>query len=76
MDGSPLGLGDAVLTDALVETGAGDRNIRFQTLPLSGDSISVRVGSCLQWHGFSAEQLYLFRRNGRDIQRLTFSGLP
>ncbi|MBJ7357591.1 hypothetical protein [Nocardioides sp.] len=71
-----LGRGTYVLTDTPVATGAGDRTIRFETLFKGGDTISVRVGACLQWHGFDADQLYLFRRGGRDVREVTLSGLP
>ena len=57
-------------------TGAGARPIRFRTLFRSGQSVSVRVGSCLQWHGYTGHELYLFRRNGYDVGKVTFSGLP
>jgi hypothetical protein len=33
--------------------------IAFNTLPTVGDSVSTRVGSCLQWHGFDASKLTL-----------------
>jgi hypothetical protein len=74
-DASRLGLGDVLLTDDLTGSG-GNRSIQFRTLPVGGESVSVRVGSCLQWHGFGGDQLYLFRRHGRDIRQVTFSGLP
>lgn len=74
--GGLLGRGAYVLTDTPIATGAGDRTIRFRTLFRGGDSISVRVGSCLQWHGFDGDELYLFRRGGRDVREVTWSGLP
>ena len=74
--GDTLGRGDYVLTDTLVATGAGDRTIQFRTLFRGGRTVPVRVGSCLQWHGYTGHQLYLFRRHGFDVGKVTLSGLP
>ncbi|HEX5089859.1 MAG TPA: hypothetical protein VFV89_18775 [Nocardioides sp.] len=74
--GGELGRGDYLLTDTLNATSAGDRTIQFRTLFRGGRSVSVRVGSCLQWHGYTGHQLYLFRRHGFGVGTVTLSGLP
>jgi hypothetical protein len=33
--------------------------IAFNTLPMVGDSVFTRVGSCLQWHGYDTSTLTL-----------------
>lgn len=57
---SPLGTTSNYLTNNL---GAGpDNQVGFNSLPSAGTSLSVQVGSCLQWHGYdAAESLYLVR---------------
>lgn len=74
--GDELGRGTYLLSNSTVGSGDGDRSIQFRTLFRGSESVSVRVGSCLQWHGYAGHQIYLFRRHGYDVGKVTFSGLP
>ena len=73
----PLGVSHVSLSARLGGTpGAGiNGRVTFGTLPRDGDDISVRVGSCLQWHGFDTRHLYLTQIDGRTIDRITLSGV-
>lgn len=57
---APGGFGNATirLTDQPAGTDPG-HIISFQTLPRVGDTVYVRVGSCIQWHGYTARTLWL-----------------
>lgn len=68
--GRPFGRSDYTLTDSLIGLADRDRSILFRTLPIAGDDVSVRVGACLQWHGYESDELYLFRRHGVDVRRV------
>jgi len=35
----------------------------FQTLPRAGHAVFLRVGSCIQWHGYSTTDLHLVLHN-------------
>ena len=53
-----------------------DRRVLFATLPLVGSSIRVRVGACLQWHGYEGDRLYLTQRDpANPVDRLVLSGV-
>ena len=70
-----IGAGDLTLSDindlsAGVQPGG---NITAGTLPVTGSRLAVRVGSCLQWHGYHGRTLYLTQRGGRPITSLTLS---
>jgi hypothetical protein len=73
-------IGDAHLTLSDRRTGgdgrAGSRaEIRFRALPFAGSHVAVRVGSCLQWHGYSGHRLYVTQHNGTPVTRLVLSGV-
>jgi len=55
-----LGSGSFTLTDD--PTAPTGHNLSFSTLPRAGKKVYVKVGSCLQWHGYDASHgLYLVR---------------
>ncbi len=70
----PIGLSSLRLTDSLGLTNAPgvNRVITFSTLE-STQAISVRVGSCLQWHGFRGRHLYLTQDEGPPVRRVVLS---
>ncbi len=71
-------LGDAELelTDAPSALANRERRILVGTLPLAGDSIRVRVGSCLQWHGYTGDTLYLTQRDvDHPVDKIVLSGV-
>ncbi|HRD60999.1 MAG TPA: hypothetical protein PL137_08855, partial [Nocardioides sp.] len=70
--GKPFGHSSRLLTDSLTSAGGEERSISFDTLPVTDDSINVRVGACLQWHGYTGDELYLFSQHGRDAREVEF----
>jgi hypothetical protein len=68
-----LGTAGLAITDAL-PSGDGEQ-IRVNALPASGDTLGVRVGSCLPWYGYSTRQLYVIRAGGAPITRIELSGV-
>ncbi len=57
-----LGTADVVL---LGERAAPTRDwISVRSLPVAGDRLQVRVGSCLQWHEWSGSYVYLWSPDG------------
>ncbi|MDP9092763.1 MAG: hypothetical protein M3N95_07435, partial [Actinomycetota bacterium] len=57
-------------------TGNVTHEIHAGTLPVSGSSLPVRVGSCLQWHGYTARTLYLLQTNGAPpVTSIRLSGV-
>ena len=71
-------VGDAELelTDAQSALANRERRILVGTLPLAGDAIRVRVGSCLQWHGYTSDTLYLTQRDVYDpVDKIVLSGV-
>lgn len=68
-----LGRTDVVLTDSLTQLHGQEPRISFRTLPLSGTTVSVRVGSCLQWHGYDTRRLYILQTGGRPIDEIRLS---
>ena len=72
----PIGRAHVVLTDRLDVSGGpngNNRRVIFGSLPVAGDALSVRVGSCLQWHGFAGHHLYLIQDDGRPIDEVVLS---
>jgi hypothetical protein len=67
-----VGISD-VPADAVVP--GGWRTVTFSVLPVSGNAIDVRVGSCLQWHGFEGSRLYLTQDGGAPIEKVVLSGV-
>jgi hypothetical protein len=57
---SPSGFGDGTVTigDKLGQTDA-SHLITFRTLPRAGNTVYLRVGSCIQWHGYTGSDLTL-----------------
>jgi hypothetical protein len=57
---APSGFGHATiqLTDQTLGTDA-SHVISFATLPQVGKTVYLRVGSCIQWHGYSTNDLHL-----------------
>lgn len=49
--------------------------ITASALPVTGSRLPVRVGSCLQWHGYRGHSLYLVQQGGSPITSLTLSGV-
>ncbi len=50
--------------------------ITANTLPLAGRRLSVRVGACLQWHGYTGKTLYVQEpTNGSPVTSITLSGV-
>ena len=50
-----------------------NHNIRVGVLPSAGEDIAVRVGSCLQWHGYEGPQLIISQEGGSPIKRVVLS---
>ena len=48
-------------------------DIAFRALASSGSSVSLRVGACLQWHGYSGRSLYISQRGGNPITEMKLS---
>jgi hypothetical protein len=69
----PIGASAITISDA-AEPSA-DHDITVGVLPASGAAVSVRVGSCLQWHGYSTARLYVRQIGGAAISRLELSGV-
>jgi hypothetical protein len=56
-------------------TDATDATITMSSLPLTGSSLPVRVGTCLQWHGYHSRTLYLAASGGAPVTSLQLSGV-
>jgi hypothetical protein len=50
-------------------------DITVDTLPVIGRHIPVRVGACLQWHGYTHRTLYVEQMGGPPLVSLTLSGV-
>ena len=77
-----LKIGDSVLdlTDqaplaANAPSGGGSEDIVANVIPNAGSSIAIRVGSCLQWHGYQGKTLYFLQTGGTPISRVLLSGV-
>jgi len=68
-----IGPADLSVTDRL--TGGQGREISAHALASSASSLPVRVGSCLQWHGFSSRTLYVLQAGGSPVTGLRLSGV-
>ncbi len=68
----PLGPGHLQLTDD-----PGFRHeISADVLPHFGHDLSIRVGSCLQWHGYAPDKpLYVIQDKGPAVTDLTLTGV-
>jgi hypothetical protein len=58
-----------------VSTAPSNTQITAWALPVTGSRLSVRVGSCLQWHGYRRHQLYVAQQGGAPITSVTLSGV-
>jgi hypothetical protein len=67
---APFGTRNFRLTDDL---GDGRHSIQAKSLPVAGRTLSIRVGSCIQWHGYRPNQLYLDIGNGGGVSSVTVS---
>jgi len=71
-----LGHGRLELSDAPAEDGTYNSPISAEALPLSGDSLRVRVGSCLQWHGYQGRGLSLTQLGLQHrVDKIVLSGV-
>lgn len=68
-------LGPSTVTISDAANGSQSGDIIARALPSSGDTLGVRVGSCLQWHGYRSRVLYVFQSGGSPITRLQLSGV-
>jgi hypothetical protein len=71
--GRPIGTSGITISDTLAAPGY--RDITTTVLPASGANLSVRVGSCLQWHGYSSSSLYVRQVGGSVISGVELSGV-
>lgn len=67
-----IGPADLTVSDTL--NGGQNRGIMAHALPSSAGSLPVRVGSCLQWHGYRSKTLYVLQTGGSPVTRLRLSG--
>jgi hypothetical protein len=73
-----IGNGSVLLADSLSLSAGGvlsQHLITANTMAGMGDSLAVRVGSCLQWHGYQTSTLYVMQTGGAPITGLTLSGV-
>lgn len=69
----PVGTSGVTISDTAAAPAGHD--ITATALPASGSSLSVRVGSCLQWHGYSSTRLYVRQVGGIPIGGVELSGV-
>ena len=69
----PIGPSDLTISDLPGIVPGHD--IYLHALPSSGATLGVRVGSCLQWHGYRSRTLYVAQTGGAPISRLQLSGI-
>jgi hypothetical protein len=72
---APGNIGPADLTMSDTLNGGQNREITAHALPSSAGSLSVRVGSCLQWHGYRSKTLYVLQTGGSPVTGLRLSGV-
>ena len=70
----PIGPSGITISD-LPPGGNTNHDIVLHALPSSGAALGVRVGSCLQWHGYQSRTLYLTQTGGAPIGSLQLSGV-
>ena len=68
-----IGPADLTVSDTL--NGGQNREIMAHALPSSAGSLPVRVGSCLQWHGYRSKTLYVLQTGGSPVTGLRLSGV-
>jgi hypothetical protein len=69
----PIGPSFVTISDA--SGAAASHHIIARALRSSGAALSVRVGSCLQWHGYRARRLYVTQTGGAPITGFRLSGV-
>jgi hypothetical protein len=71
----PIGLATLALSDVddVFQSPPTSGDIVAGALPVTGSRLAVRVGSCLQWHGYTGHTLYLSQTGGAPITSLTLS---
>jgi hypothetical protein len=47
--------------------------IAFSSLPVTGSRLNVRVGACLQWHGYADRTLYVAQTGGTPVTSITLA---
>jgi hypothetical protein len=68
-----VGRADFKITDSVGQVG---HEIIASSLPGQGNDFAVRVGSCIQWHGYdSTKPLYLVQAGGVPATTVTLSGI-
>jgi hypothetical protein len=72
-DNRPIGRSRVAISDRIVTEEGRNPWIGVDVLRSAGDTIDVRVGSCLQWHGYEGDRLYLFQDAGRPIREIRLS---
>jgi hypothetical protein len=73
-DSGPVGDSSVRLTDTRANPSAVSRDITFTPSAWRGDSVPVRVGSCLQWQGYG-RHLALVQSGGNPITSIRLSGV-
>ena len=72
----PIGTSQLTLSDGdALPTSTQGADITAGTLPVTHSRLPVRVGSCLQWHGYRGHTLYLAQTGGAPITSLTLSNV-
>lgn len=73
----PIGTSQLTLSDGDVRPTSmqAGTTITAGALPITGSRLPVRVGSCLQWHGYRGHTLYLAQTGGAPITSLTLSAV-
>jgi hypothetical protein len=70
--GGPVGTSELAITDSIEQ---GGHYIAAATLPEPDRDFTIRVGSCLQWHGFDATKpLYILQDGGVPVTSVRLSG--
>jgi hypothetical protein len=63
-----------VLSDSLRATKT--QEVRLRTMPTADRLASIRVDSCLQWHGYDGRTLYVSQTGGRPLDEIWLSRRP
>jgi hypothetical protein len=66
-------IGTSTLTLSDMASAPSTAEITAGVLPVTGSRLAVRVGSCLQWHGYRGRTLYFEQQGGAPITSLTLS---
>jgi hypothetical protein len=66
------GLANSVASPAVVGPAVSSL-VTFSSLPVTGPRLNVRVGACLQWHGYADRTLYLAQSGGTPVTSITLA---